>query len=260
MPLEEHESHAGVSELPTPHDIFQRLILAVGEDSFAKYQQSKVMIIGCGAVGGQAFETLARCAVGSFVLVDFDTIDVSNINRQIVALTSTLGRLKVDVARERILDINPHAAVLTVGVKVDRDTLPGLLADHRPDLVLDATDLFHQKAQILEGCARSGVPVVSSMGAARKQDPSRIRLAPLHKTTNCPLARKMRQLVKKSDLPADRRRVICAVYSTEDSGPHQRDADGHGTPLPSFAVMTAAMGLWCAKAALGWIEAGEFVY
>lgn len=178
-------------------DRLHRTRLLFGNDAINKLQQSTVMVVGCGAVGSFAVEALARSGVGNLILIDFDSIDESNINRQLFALDSTVGQPKVDVAMARIRDINPNICVTALNLFFDDKTILNIT----PDFVLDAIDSVPSKIALYKWCNVRNIPFISSMGAARKTDPTQIRVSKISKTSVCPLAAKIRKLVRMEHLP-----------------------------------------------------------
>lgn len=247
---------------PPATEIFTRLIACKGEAAYRELSSSSVLVLGVGAVGGFALETIARCGVGKITLVDFDVIETSNINRQIVATVPAIGRRKVDVARERVEAINPHCVVHTFCEKVDGASFAEICRREEPDVVIEAIDMFHQKGEVIAHCLREGIPIVSSMGAARKTDPSLIRLGGLGEARVCPLAhkvaQKLRQLGVDPEGPAGgRTRAVC-VYSSEKPQPHPKDSEGRKLSLPSFSVITSMFGVWAAHAAIGYLIEKRF--
>lgn len=189
---------------------FSRIQSFLGEKGFQRLQESFVTIVGIGAVGGHAAEGLARAGLGRLRLVDFDTIQPSNINRQILALESTLGRPKVSVARERIAAINPRCRVEALKLFADTGTVDQILTP-APDILIDAIDSMNPKVQLLTTAHNLGIPIISSMGAALRSDPSLIRVADLMDTRNCPLAKRLRQRLRRYGI----NRGISCVFSTE---------------------------------------------
>lgn len=188
---------------------FSRTQLLLGEENMNRLSEAKVAIFGIGGVGGYVAEALARSGVGSFVLVDDDKVCLTNINRQIIATRKTVGQYKVDVMKERILDINPKAEVEV------RKCFYLPENAHEFDFstysyVVDAVDTVTAKIEIIMRAQAAGIPVMSSMGAGNKLDPTKFQVADIYKTSMCPLARVMRQELKK-------RRVkrLKVVYSTE---------------------------------------------
>ena len=192
-------------------DRLTRTRMLLGDEGLSRLQNAAVMVVGLGAVGGYALEALARSGIGRLVLVDFDVFDESNINRQILALTSTVGQKKNEVARRRVLDINPDCIVETKDMFVNADTLPQLL-DIPVDFVVDAIDALNPKCCLMEALYERGIPFISSMGAALKTDPSFIKCGTLSASKNCGLAKFIRKRLRKRGLEISR---INCVYSDE---------------------------------------------
>lgn len=238
-----------------PEDIFQRFILCKGMDAFNALQEASVMVVGVGAVGGFAAEMLARCGVGTLILIDMDVVEVSNINRQIVATTDVIGEYKVDIMKQRIERINPHCNVFVYHDKVGGAEMAVYVTQYRPAVVVDAIDLFVQKCEIIACCLENNIPLISSMGAARKTDPSKIRLDLIWNTTVCPLARKVRN--KLYDMKIKSGNVVC-VYTTETPIEHPKDNDGYKLSLPSFSIITTMFGVWAAYAAINYLISKKF--
>lgn len=188
---------------------FSRTQLLLGEDSMKKLHDSKVAIFGIGGVGGYVAEALARSGVGSFVLVDDDKVCLTNINRQIIATRKTVGLYKADVMRDRILDINPDAAV-----EVRKCFYLPENADEfdftQYSYVVDAVDTVTAKIEIIMRAKECGTRVISCMGAGNKLDPTKFQVSDIYKTTMCPLAKVMRHEMKKRGV-----KDLKVVYSTE---------------------------------------------
>lgn len=192
---------------------FARTEMLLGAEGMQKLKSAAVMIIGLGAVGGYCLEALARAGIGRFILVDFDSFEASNINRQILALSETLGQKKTAVAKARVLSINPAAVVETRDVFVNSETIDELLSC-RPDYVIDAIDALNPKCDLLEKLAAGSIPFISSMGAALKSDPSKIRCGSLNASQNCSLARFIRKRLRKRGVGL---RQIRCVWSDEQT-------------------------------------------
>ena len=189
---------------------FSRTALMIGEEALEKLRSSRVAIFGVGGVGSFAAEAIARMGVGSITLVDNDTVAPSNLNRQLIALHSTLGRNKVDVAKERILDINPDAnvdarAMFYLPENADEIDISSF------DCIVDAIDTVSAKIEIIVRADRAGVPVVSSMGTGNKIHPEMLELTDISKTSVCPLARVMRRELKSRGI-----NHLPVVYSKEE--------------------------------------------
>ena len=210
-----------------------RITLLLGNDAVNKLQNSTVMVVGCGAVGSFAIESLARSGVGHLILIDFDKVEESNINRQLFALDSSIGKTKVDVAKARIHDINPDIIVDTFDLFFDDKTQFNM----KPDFVIDAIDSVPSKIALYKWCLKNEVPFVSSMGAARKTDISKIKIEKISKTTVCPLASKIRHIVKQ-----ERLKDFPVVYSTEPATPQKNG----GREFGSMITVTGTFGLMLA--------------
>jgi len=189
---------------------FSRILRLLGDKRFHRLQERRVTVVGLGAVGGYVVEGLARAGINTLRLVDYDTIQPTNLNRQILALESTLGQLKADAARERVLQINPQCNVEPLPLFAGDETLDEIL-NPIPDLLIDAIDSLNPKVQLLAGAYERRIPTLSSMGAALRTDPGRIRLADVFDTDNCPLARFVRKRLRRRNIG----RGIRCVYSNE---------------------------------------------
>ncbi len=188
---------------------FSRTELLLGKDNMERLANARVAVFGVGGVGGYTVEALARSGVGTLDLIDDDKVCLTNINRQILATRSTVGKYKVDVARDRILDINPHAVVNTYKTFYMPNN-----ADQfdftQYDYVVDAIDTVTGKIELIEQAKKSGTPIISSMGAGNKMDPSAFEVADIYKTSVCPLAKVMRRELKKRGI-----KKLKVVYSKE---------------------------------------------
>jgi tRNA A37 threonylcarbamoyladenosine dehydratase len=190
---------------------FSRTELLVGRAGLDQLHNSHVIICGIGGVGSYAAEALGRAGVGQITLVDFDDICLTNVNRQIHALTSTVGQSKVEAMAARLHDINPQAEIKPLKAFFSRENAEELLSS-RPDYVLDAIDHFTAKAALITICREHGLPVISSMGAANKLDPTKIQVADVSETRNCRMARSMRKILRKAGIESG----VKVVYSTEE--------------------------------------------
>ena len=189
---------------------FSRSELLLGTEALEKLKKARVAVFGVGGVGGYTVEALARSGVGTLHLIDNDDVSLTNINRQIIALHSTVGRSKVDVLRERVLDINPDCRVYAYNTFF----LPERAAEFdftQYDYVVDAIDTVAGKIQLAVSAREAGVPIICAMGAGNKLDPNRFEVTELEKTTVCPLARVMRREMKKRGITG-----VKVVYSREE--------------------------------------------
>lgn len=223
-------------------DQFIRTRMLLGREAMERLAASRVAVFGIGGVGGYVVEALARSGVGALDLVDHDTVSLSNLNRQIIATHNTLGQLKVDAARERILSINPQCVVRTHPTFYLPDT-----ADQfdftQFDYVVDAIDTVTGKLLLVQQAHDTGTRIISSMGTGNKLDPTAFEVTDINKTTFCPLARIMRKELKKRGIPC-----LKVVYSREpamtpDNGDEPLEFSGR-KPVPgSTAFVPAAAGL-----------------
>ena len=187
---------------------FSRLVKVIGEDDFSILNKSKVLVLGCGGVGGYVVEALARSGIGTLVIVDFDNIDESNINRQIIALDSTVGLKKVDVLEKRIKDINRDCNVIKIDKFITIDNLDELF-NCDIDFFVDACDTTSVKKEIIKKCLNKKIKFISCMGTGNKLDPSKLEIIDIRKTTNDPLARMIRKFVKDEKIN-DKVMVLCS--------------------------------------------------
>lgn len=205
-------------------DIFSRTELLVGAEAMDILANSRVAVFGVGGVGGYAVEALARSGIGALDLIDDDKVCATNINRQIIALESTVGMYKVDAAAERIRDINPECKVTCHKMFYMPDTADKLDFSQY-DYVIDAIDTVTGKIEIILQAEKAGVPVISSMGAGNKLDPTAFEVTDIYKTSVCPLARAMRYQLKRRGI-----KKLKVVYSKEQPIVPQGQAaeDGSG--------------------------------
>ncbi len=173
----------------------ERLEILIGEQAVSKLAQSKVLVMGVGGVGSVCAEALARSGVGDMTLVDGDSVEISNINRQIPALHSTVGKYKAEVMAERLLDINPDAEIAAHSIMWEKDSDFVKLADY--DYVIDAIDSFAAKMDLIQTCVENAIKIISSMGAGGRLDGTQYEVCDIKKTYNDPLAKKVRYELKK---------------------------------------------------------------
>ena len=217
--------------------MFSRTALLIGEKGLEKLKSSRVALFGVGGVGGYVLEALVRSGVGALDLIDNDRVSVSNLNRQIIALQSTIGELKTQVAAARAKDINPSVEIQTYETFVLPETIDEFDFS-KYDYVVDAIDTVSGKIAIIEKAKKANVPVISAMGAGNKLNPTAFEVGKLSKTTVCPLARVMRRELKTRGVDD-----LKVVYSKEE--PKKCEAAGeNGKPVPaSIAFAPSVMGL-----------------
>lgn len=188
---------------------FSRTELLIGKEGMERLSNSRIAVFGVGGVGGYAVEALARSGVGELDLIDNDQVALTNLNRQIIATTKTLGKDKVDVAKERVLEINPSAKVNIYKTFYLPDT-KDQFDFTKYDYVVDAIDTVSGKISLVVQAQEAGTPIISSMGAGNKLDPTAFRVADIYKTSVCPLAKVMRRELKKRGI-----KKLKVVYSEE---------------------------------------------
>ena len=220
-------------------DRFERTELLFGKDGMDKLKNTRVAVFGVGGVGGYVAEALARSGIGALDLIDNDTVNLTNINRQIIATEKTLGHYKVDAAKDRIADINPECEVKTHKVfflPENANTFDFSVYDY----VVDAIDTVTGKKEIILRAKAAGVPVISSMGAGNKLDPSAFKVADIYRTSVCPLAKIMRSNSRKNGIDS-----LKVVYSEEMPLKHKCEIDTDGKkPVPgSVSFVPPVVGL-----------------
>ena len=176
--------------------MFERLEKIVSIDKLSKLDNVTCMIVGIGGVGGYVVEGLVRCGIKSFILIDSDKVDITNKNRQIIALDSTIGKKKVDVMKERVLDINKECSVITLDTFLDKSNTFSIIDKYRPDYVIDACDTVEAKKEIILACIKLNLNFISCMGTGNKFDPTKLKITDIRKTEYDPLAKIMRKWVK----------------------------------------------------------------
>lgn len=223
-----------------------RTAMLLGEKSVEKLSKSRVAVFGAGGVGGHCIEALCRSGVGAIDIVDNDVVSISNLNRQIFATEKTVGRLKAEVAVERIKEINPNCAASAITLfylpeSADKIDLSGY------DYIVDAIDTVSGKIALAENAKKAGVPIISCMGAGNKLDPAAFKVCDVFETSVCPLARVMRRELKKRGIEK-----LKVVYSTEPAltPDYSEPTDGGKVPPASVAFVPAVAGL---------IAAGEVI-
>lgn len=188
---------------------FSRTELLLGSEGIATLRNAKVMVFGVGGVGSHCIDALARCGVGNLVLIDNDTVSMTNINRQSIAYHSTIGRYKTEVMKQRIADICPETKVVTYERFIGRDNLDDILAE-KPDYIIDAIDTVTAKLALVEKAAEYGIPLISSMGTGNKLHAELFEITDISKTSVCPLCKVMRKELKNRGI-----KKLTVLYSKE---------------------------------------------
>lgn len=232
---------------------FVRTEMLLGQESLEKLKNAHVAVFGVGGVGGYVAEALARSGVGKFDLIDNDTVALSNINRQIIALHSTIGQYKVDVMKERILDINPEAEV-TVHKCFFLPENAGEFDFSKYTYIIDAIDTVTAKLELIVRADGAGVPIISSMGTGNKLDPVRLEVSDIYKTEVCPLARVMRTELKKRGI-----KKLKVVYSKEQPVKRGKNEDRQITSENSGRIKDVPGSIAFVPSVAGLIIAGQVI-
>lgn len=214
--------------------MFDRIISLIGEEDLKKIKEKTILIVGLGGVGGYAMESLLRSGIGNLILIDYDKIDISNLNRQIITNKGNIGMEKVIVAKERILSINPDCNVITYDVFLNEENI-NMLDKHHIDYIIDACDSVNTKKILIDYAVLKDINIISSMGTANKMDPSKLEIIDIRKTSYDPLAKKLRKYVIDKKI----NKKIMVVSSTEE--PIRRDM------LASLVFVPATAGILCAN-------------
>ncbi len=214
--------------------MFERVISFLGEDNLLKIKAKSVLIVGLGGVGGYALESLARSGIQKFILIDYDKIDESNLNRQIITNRDNIGKYKVDVAKERILSINPQIAVVTKCTFLDETTI-NILENNHIDYIIDACDSVNTKKLLIDYSLAHNIKLIASMGTANKIDPTKLTITDIRKTSYDPLAKILRKYVLDKHINTK----IMVVSSTE--APIRKDV------LSSLIFVPSVAGILCAN-------------
>ena len=222
-------------------DFFSRTRLLIEDKGVERLQAAHVLVVGLGGVGGYAAEMLCRAGVGKMTVVDGDTVSASNINRQIIALHSTVGKYKADLFRQRLQDINPDCQVVALDEYLRDEHLVQLLEAEKYSCVVDCIDTLSPKVFLLYHCARLGLPVVSAMGSGGKMDPSLVQSADIAKSHSCPLAAMVRKRLRRMGVKTG----IRVVFSPEEVPAHamrEEVATNHRTTLGTISYMPPLFG------------------
>ena len=202
-------------------DQFSRTEMLIGKENLQKLKESRIAIFGIGGVGSYVAEGLARCGIGNFVLVDNDKVSETNINRQIIATTKTIDKYKVDLMKQRVLDINPEAKVETYRTFY----VPGSeeqILDNSINYIIDAIDTVTSKIYLVEQAEKLNIPIISSMGTGNKLDPTKFEITDVYKTSVCPLAKVMRKELKARNI-----KQLKVLYSKEETIKSKQDIEEH---------------------------------
>ncbi len=222
--------------------------LLLGNERMEKLQNAHVLVVGLGGVGGFAAEMICRAGVGTMTIADGDVVDITNMNRQLLATTSTIGRAKTEVMAERLRDINPAIKLNAIN-KFIRDEETDKILQEKYDYVVDAIDTLSPKVNLLAKCVQNNIPVVSSMGSGGKFYPTQIKICDISKSNHCRLAKVVRKRLHRMNI----RQGITAVFSPEPINPdtvisYDEDENGNcGSITGTISYMPAIFGCYCAS-------------
>ena len=226
-----------------------RTILLIGEDKFKKLQNSHILIVGLGGVGGYAAEQLARAGIGKLTIIDADVVNESNLNRQIIALNSTINKDKIDIAEKRLKDINSEIEITAIKTFISEENINEIIKPQQFDYVIDAIDTLMPKVELIKTSLKNNIPIVSSMGAGGRVDIEKVHIANIEDTYNCGLARMLRKRLHKIGI----RTGFKAVFSSEKINKDaliEETSRNKKTNLGTISYMPAIFGLHCASVVL----------
>ena len=227
----------------------ERTAMLIGEEGLERLSESCVAVIGVGGVGGYAAEMVVRSGVGRLIIMDSDDVSVSNKNRQLLALDSTVGRPKCDVLKERLLDINPQLDITVIKEYLEADAVESVLEGYKIDFLVDAIDTLSPKMALIKYCMDRHIPLVSSMGAGAKTDATKVRLTDISKSFNCPLAFVVRKRLRRMGI----RKGFQVVFSEElpkKEAIVECDDRNKKSLVGTISYIPAVFGCVCAQAAI----------
>ena len=224
----------------------QRTELLVKEEGIEKLKSANILIVGLGGVGSFVAEFLVRSGIGNLTIVDGDTVDITNINRQLPALNSTIGKNKTDVVAERILDINPKINLKKINEFLEPEQMEEILTQEKFDYVLDCIDSLSPKLALIITCKRKKIKLVSAMGAGGKTDPSKVMVRDISKTNNCFLAKQIRKKLKKEQIHKGFRCVFSTEIQDENSLKMTDGSNYKKSFYGTISYMPAIFGLYAA--------------
>ena len=224
----------------------QRTELLVKKEGIERLQSSNILIVGLGGVGSFAAEFLVRSGIGNLTIVDGDIVDITNINRQLPALNSTIGKNKTDVVAKRILDINPEINLKKINEFLEPERMEEILTQEKFDYVLDCIDSLSPKLALIITCKRKKIKLVSAMGAGGKTDPSKVMVRDISKTNNCFLAKQIRKKLKKEQIHKGFRCVFSTEIQDENSLKMTDGSNYKKSFYGTISYMPAIFGLYAA--------------
>lgn len=231
----------------------ERTSMLLGEETLARFASSKVMVAGLGGVGAYAAEMLCRAGVGNMVILDSDTVSVTNRNRQLIALESTIGKLKTDVVAQRLRDINPAVNLTVIPEYIEESNLEEIFRmAGELDYVVDAIDTLAPKISLIKYCVEHKIPHVSAMGAGAKLDATKIRIADISKSYNCPLAYILRKKLRKEGISKGFKVVFSEELPDRDAIVPVEERNKK-SQVGTISYLPAVFGCVCAQAAVEYL-------
>lgn len=215
--------------------MFEREIKLIGEDNYKKINNKTIAVIGVGGVGGYAVEALVRAGIQNIIIVDYDIVDITNLNRQIISLQENIGMKKTNVIKDRINKINPNCHVIIIDKKLDENNIISIF-EYDIDYIIDACDTVKVKEQLILECSKRNIKLISSMGTGNKLNPELLQITDIAKTSYDPLAKKLRKFVKDNNI----KNKVMVVSSTEVP----KKVDG---VIASISFVPSVAGLLCAS-------------
>ena len=235
----------------------ERTSMLLGEETLARFASSKVMVVGLGGVGAYAAEMLCRAGVGNMVILDSDTVSVTNRNRQLIALESTIGKLKTDVVAQRLRDINPAVNLTVIPEYIEESNLEEIFRKAGElDYVVDAIDTLAPKISLIKYCVEHKIPHVSAMGAGAKLDATKIRIADISKSYNCPLAYILRKKLRKEGISKGFKVVFSEELPDRDAIVPMEERNKK-SQVGTISYLPAVFGCVCAQAAVEYLIGQE---
>lgn len=228
----------------------ERTALLLGEKALERLRASTVAIVGLGGVGAYAAEMLARAGVGHILAIDNDTVGDSNRNRQLLALSSTVGRSKTDVLEERLKDINPDIKVVKICEYLEPGNVDALLSGHKIDFLVDAIDTLAPKLALINYCVSNGIPLVSSMGSGAKYDLTKVRIADVSKSFNCPLAYMVRKRLRREWGISRGFKVVFSEELPDEEAFVHEEGRNKKSNVGTISYLPAVFGCACAQVAI----------
>ncbi len=211
--------------------MFERLEKIIGKNALQEIQNQKIIVVGIGGVGGYVVEALVRSGIQKIMIIDSDVVDITNKNRQIIALDSTIGKKKVDVMKDRILDMNSQCQVEALDIFLEKDNIFDIFEKYQPNYVIDACDTMTTKKEIIRYCLNHDISFISSMGTGNKLDPSRLKISDIRKTSYDPLAKILRKWIHEEKIT----KKIPVLWSDEEKVKIKDRTPGSTSFVPATA-------------------------